>query len=98
MSWYFIVDTYINEESGRGQYDDYIKQVKPIVEKYGGTYLVRTENLYSLCEKRTPQRVIVIRFDTREQLDYCFSSDEYKAIMSKRKNSVDSRAIIAEGL
>ena len=33
-----------------------------------------------------------------ENGDYCFSSDEYKAIMSKRKNSVDSRAIIAEGL
>ena len=40
MSWYFIVDTYIDEESGRGQYDDYIKQVKPIVEKYGGYYAI----------------------------------------------------------
>lgn len=98
MAWYFIVDTYIDEEKGRGDYDDYIQQVKPIVEKFGGVYLVRTEKLYSLCEKRNPQRAIVIRFDTKEQLDNCFSSAEYKAIMSKRLNSVDSRAIIAEGL
>lgn len=98
MAWYFMVDTYIDEEKGRGEYDDYIQQVKPIVEQYGGLYLVRTEKLQNLCQRRNPQRAIVIRFDTREQLDNCFSSDEYKAIISKRMNSVDSRAIIAEGL
>ncbi|MDE7228908.1 MAG: DUF1330 domain-containing protein [Oscillospiraceae bacterium] len=98
MSWYFIVDTYIDEQAGRGEYDEYIRLVKPIVEKYGGKYLVRTENITALSVKRTPNRAIVIKFDSREQLDKCFSSDEYKAIMSKRTNSVDSRAIIAEGL
>ena len=98
MSWYFMVDTYISKEKGRGEYDDYIRQVKPIVEAHGGRYLVRTEQVKHLSEKRTPQRVIVIRFDTRKQLDSCFSSPEYRAIMSKRAESVDSRAIIAEGL
>lgn len=98
MSWYFIVDTYIDEQNGRGEYDEYIRLVKPIVEKYGGKYLVRTENVTSLSDKRTPNRAIVIEFASKEQLNKCFSSDEYKAIMSKRTNSVDSRAIIAEGL
>ncbi len=98
MSWYFIVDTYIDERKGRGEYEEYIRQVKPIVEKYGGKYLVRTENLCSLNNQRTPNRAIVIQFVSKEQLDKCFSSDEYKAIMSKRMNSVESRAIIAEGL
>ena len=36
MSCYFMVDTYIDEEKGRGQYDEYIQQVKPIVESFGG--------------------------------------------------------------
>lgn len=98
MSWYFIVDTYIDGQKGRGEYDDYINLVKPVVEKYGGTYLVRTENLCSLHNKRNPDRIIVIKFDTREDLDVGFSSDAYKAIMSKRINSVDSRAVIVEGL
>lgn len=98
MPWYFIVDTYINVQKGRGEYDNYILEVKPIVENYGGEYLVRTENLCSFNGKRNPQRVIVIRFESREQLDACFSSPEYKAIMSKRTSSVDSRAIIVEGL
>ncbi len=98
MAWYFMVDTYIDEEKGRGEYDDYIRQVKPIVEGYGGRYLVRTEHVNHLSGERTPQRVIVIRFDTREQLDACFSAPEYRAIMSKRAGSVDSRAVIVEGL
>ena len=98
MSWYFMVDTYIDEQKGRGAYEEYIRQVKPIVESYGGRYLVRTENLSALSEERRPDRVIVIRFDSRQQLDGCFSSEGYQAIMSKRTGSVDGRAVIAEGL
>ena len=98
MSWYFMVDTYIDEQKGRGAYEEYIRQVKPIVESYGGRYLVRTENLSALSEERRPDRVIVIRFDSRQQLDACFSYEAYQAIMSKRTGSVDGRAVIAEGL
>ncbi len=98
MSWYFIVDTYIDENKGRGEYDEYIEKVKPIVESYGGKYLVRTDHIYGFCGDRNPQRAIIIRFENKEDLDTCFSSQEYKAIISKRANSVDSRAIIAEGI
>lgn len=98
MAWYFLVDTYIDEHTGRGEYEEYINRVKPIVESYGGQYLVRTEHVYSFCGERNPQRVIIIRFDRKEDLDKCFSSVEYKVIMQKRTDNVDSRAIFAEGL
>ena len=98
MPWYFMVDTYIDEQKGRGMYEDYIREVKPVVERYGGEYLVRTDSLCCLSNERVPQRVIVIRFERKEDLDSCFSSPEYRAIMSKRADSVDSRAIIVEGL
>lgn len=98
MPWYFMVDIYMEEQKGRGAYDEYIRQVKPIVERFGGEYLARTEQVDSLSETRAPQRVILIRFDTRERLEACFSSAEYRAIMAKRSESVDSRAIIVEGI
>lgn len=60
--------------------------------------MVRTENIIASSGKRTPQRVIVIQFLSREKLDACFTSKEYKAIMANRENSVDSRALIVEGL
>ena len=96
MACFFIVDTYIDKNKGRGSYDDYIDQVKPIVESYGGEYLVRTENVTALSPLRKPNRVIIIRFPSREKLDACFASDEYRRIMHERANSVDARALIVE--
>lgn len=93
---YFMVDPYIDENSDIHEYEQYMKEVKDIVLKYHGQYLVRTNHVISLHEKRKPQRVIVIRFDTLENLNQCFSSQEYKQIERKRINSVDSRAIIVK--
>lgn len=96
MSCYFIVDTYINQEKGRGLYDHYIQEVKPIVESYGGEYLVRSEKITSLHPKRNPQRVIIIRFPSRQELEDCFASESYRSIMTERMSSVDARALIVE--
>lgn len=96
MACYFIVDTYIDGDAGRGLYDEYIREVKPIVEGFGGEYLVRTEQIISLHPERTPQRVIIIRFPSRQVLDDCFASDDYRKIMHKRIDSVDARALIVE--
>ncbi|MEA4815115.1 MAG: DUF1330 domain-containing protein [Oscillospiraceae bacterium] len=96
MPYYFIIDTYIQGTENK-EYDEYITEVRPIVEAFGGKYLVRTNDVTSLNEKRCPQRIIVIEFPTKEALDRCFASEEYKAIMMKRVNSVDSRAIIVPG-
>ena len=91
--YYFIIDTYIQALENH-DYEIYITEVKPIVEFYGGEYLVRTNNVICLNEKRQPQRVIIIKFPSKKLLDDCFASDEYKKIMLKRENSVDSRGII----
>ncbi|MGN0351321.1 MAG: DUF1330 domain-containing protein [Roseburia sp.] len=96
MDCYFIVDTYIDEKEGRGLYDEYIRKVRPIVESFGGEYLVRTEKITSLHPQRNPQRVIIIKFPSRQALDACFASDSYQRIMYERINSVDARALIVE--
>ena len=96
MRCYFLVDTYIDDNHDRGLYDEYIREIKPIVEEFGGEYLVRTEKITSLHNKRVPQRVIVIRFPSRQALEACFASERYRKIMDKRIKSVDARAIIVE--
>ncbi len=96
MACFFIVDTYIDKNKGRGSYDDYIEQVKPIVESYGGEYLARSENVTALSPLRKPDRVIIVRFQSREKLDACFASDEYRRIMHERTDSVDARTVIVE--
>ena len=96
MSCFFVVDTYIDEPNSLESYDEYIEQVVPIVERYGGKYIVRSEKITSLSPNRNPQRVIIISFPSREALMCCFESDSYKAIMNKRIESVDARGLIVE--
>lgn len=95
--FYFIAEIYMEGEKGREEYEEYIRSVKPIVEKYKGRYLVRTDKITPLTDKWEPHRVIIIEWDTREQLESCFQSEEYRRIAGKRENSVDSRAVIAKG-
>lgn len=95
---YFIVSVNICKEIGRQEYDDYIVKVKPIVERYGGRYLVRSECATALSDEWQPDRIIVIEWDSREQLDICFRSAEYELIRYQRENFVKSSAVIVEGL
>lgn len=97
MASYFIVSINMKEPGGAGEYKEYIRLVKPIVERYGGRYLVRTEQVDCVGGEWKPDRVIVIRFPDRCSLDACFGSEEYRRIAQKREMSVNSSAVIAEG-
>ena len=96
MSCYFVIDTYIDPDKGRREYDEYIELVKLIVEAHSGEYVVRSEKIIPLNEARNPQRIIIIRFPSKKELFDCFSSQEYRNIQEKRISSVDARAVIVE--
>lgn len=98
MNYYFIISVSFQPGKNRRDYEDYIGMVRPIVETYGGAYVVRDEKIEYLGNSWHPDRVIVIRFPDRESIDRCFSSEEYKQIMSKRTDTVESQAIIVSGV
>lgn len=93
---YFIATINFDDAKDKKPYLDYMKLVQPIVNKYNGKYLVRSEKITSLGTKWSPNRVIIIEFETREELERCFSSKEYRNISSLREDFVDSNAIIIE--
>ncbi|MGN1141726.1 MAG: DUF1330 domain-containing protein [Oliverpabstia sp.] len=93
---YFIVTIQRDRERNCSDYEDYIRMVKPIVERHGGRYLIRSDKVEALQEQWQPDRVIVIAWDTKEQMETCFSSEEYRHIAAKREKTVDSQAIIVE--
>jgi hypothetical protein len=51
MACFFIVDTYIDEDKGRGSYDDYIEKVIPHYEStyiiYDSAYRYRNPDMFS---------------------------------------------------
>ena len=98
MSAYFIVTIHLEETRDRSPYDAYIEQVRPVVEGFGGEYLVRTEAITPFAGDWHPDRLIIIKFPNRETLAACFSSEAYRSIMSLRTETVKTKALIAEGL
>lgn len=88
MAYYFLVDTNIDKNKNREEYNSYIEKVKPIVEKFNGEYVVRKGNAEYLSDKRHSQRVIITKFPDRKSLKECFDSEEYKAIAGKRKKKL----------
>ena len=93
---YFIINIKIPDPDKRCYYDEYIEKVKPIVEKFGGRYIIRSERITALSDSWKPDRIIVIQFTNKEKIYAWLSSPEYKVIASLRENSVESEAVIVE--
>ncbi|MBD3263794.1 MAG: DUF1330 domain-containing protein [Candidatus Omnitrophica bacterium] len=79
-------------------YRRYTEKVYPLVVKYGGRYLVRGGEAYTISGGWQPERIIIIEFSSMEALKECFGSSEYKAIASLREESTRSKAIAVEGI
>ena len=94
MPAHFIVSVTIPDPANRVPYDNYVAKVRPIVERHGGEYLVRSENIRHIAGEWRPDRVIVIRFPDIQALQNCFASSEYKEIEQLRTCSVNASAVI----
>jgi uncharacterized protein (DUF1330 family) len=78
-------------------YSEYVKKVKPFVEKHGGKYLVRGGKTSPFTGGWDPKRLIVIEFPSMEKWAACFKSGEYRKIAPLCENSADTRAVVVEG-
>ena len=94
MPVYLIIDVIVHDAE---IYAQYVQQVPDLVEKYGGSYLVRGGEVFPVSGDWYPQRIILIEFDAIEQVQEFFTSPEYQALVPLRERSTNSRAIIVEG-
>lgn len=96
MPAYFLISVQINDEEDRAPYDEYIRQVIPIVESYGGKYIIRSEKITYMTGTWRPDRMIVIEFPSKKEIDACFTSKEYIKISGLRVNKALSQTIVVE--
>ena len=95
MTVYLIVDTKINDEEA---YEEYKMRAKPIVESYGGEYLVRGGNTtVSENELWTPTRLVVVRFPSRDAAENFLNSDEYAPVKAIRNKYAQTTMSIVDG-
>lgn len=80
------------------QYSAYTQLAPAAFAQYGGRLLARGGRSEALEGRATPQRSVVIEFDSYEQALACYRSAEYQAACAQRQGAARAEVIIVEGL
>ena len=60
-------------------------------------YLVRRGQITAITNNWEPEKIVIIEFRNKEQVQQCFQSPEYLEIAPLREKSTVSKAIMIEG-
>ena len=77
-------------------YAEYVRRDTPILEGYGGRFIVRG-GTSEVPEGTTFQRHVVIEFDDYETARKAYYDDEYQKVADIRRATSDSVIILVEG-
>ena len=94
MPVYLIIDITVIDPD---VYGEFVEQVPAVVEQYGGRYLARSAEVSTMVGDWQPEWIVLIEFQTIEQVQEFFASPEYQALVPLREQSAATRAIIVEG-
>ncbi len=88
-------------------YEEYREAIAPVIARHGGRYLVRSgaksfdrdpaAKLVSPEGEWYPDRIIVLEFDSRAQLQAFVESAENKAIAPLRQRAATTRSVVVDG-
>ncbi|MFG0631629.1 DUF1330 domain-containing protein [Pseudomonas sp. xss_2] len=80
------------------QYQQYTQRAPAAFKAYGGRFLARGGRSEALEGRPTPQRSVVIEFESYEQALACYRSAEYQQACSHRQGVATAEVIIVEGV
>ncbi len=88
------------------QYQQYRLKVEPLIEKFGGKYLVRSGGMaFDTKPERkiipiegnwNPDRFIIVQWNSMEELQAFANSEEYRAVADLREKSANTKSIIVK--
>lgn len=79
-------------------YPDYVAMVLPIVEKFGGEFIVRGGRSQSYEGTPPGDRNVVIRFPSYEAAEAWYHSEDYAEAKALRQSASTSVQTIVEGV
>ncbi|HEK1691023.1 hypothetical protein PpSQ1_25475 [Pseudomonas putida] len=79
------------------QYQQYTQRAPAAFAAYGGRFLARGGRSEAMEGRPTPQRSVVIEFQTYEQALACYRSELYQQACSHRQGVARAEVIIVEG-
>jgi len=96
MSAYCVFDNLEVVDSAK--LDEYRSRVLPVVERYGGRYIVVGGKMDIVEGNWKPTFPVIIEFPGLEQAYRWYGSDEYRELKALRLSAVRSNAVFIEGL
>jgi uncharacterized protein (DUF1330 family) len=94
MVAYVIADTDITDHK---TYDEYKRQVLPLIEKFGGKFVVRGGAHEVLEGDWKPKRVVVIQFPDMAAARTWYNSPEYAPLLALRKPAATDHLVLVDG-
>ena len=95
MAAFLIADIHITDPT---RYEDYKRQVAPLIARFGGRYVARGGKHEVLEGDWEPHRLVVLEFPDMASLKAWYDSPEYAPIKRIRDNAAKGRLIALEGL
>ena len=95
MKYYAVAEI---EVTDRSWVLEYVENVTPMVESYGGRYLARTSRIEKLeGERRTPQIFLIIEWPSREAALAFYESEEYRPYRESRLQGSKNEFLLVAG-
>jgi uncharacterized protein (DUF1330 family) len=95
MAAYVIAEMLITDPQ---TYDEYKKQVGPLVAKFGGRFIVRGGQHEVLEGDRQVHRIVVLEFPSMEVLKSWYNSPEYAPLLAMRQRASKGSLVVVEGV
>ena len=95
MAVYAVVNVRITDPD---RYAEYREQAPPTIARYGGKYLARGGTTEVLEGEWSPQRLVILKFESMERFHEWYSSPEYAPLKQVRGEAAISDFVVVEGL
>lgn len=79
------------------KFNAYRERVPPVIEKFGGRYLIRAGELHPIEGDLGLQRLVVLEFPSMEAARRFYDSPEYAPLLRLRLDSTASDIVLVEG-
>jgi len=93
---YFLVD--IREVKDAAKVEQYRARVAPVVEKFGGRYLVRGGPFEVVEGTYQPVMLVMLEFPSMDQARRWYDSEEYRDLKQLRLTATVSNGVFMTGL
>jgi uncharacterized protein (DUF1330 family) len=94
MAVYAVVNIRITDPD---RYAEYIEQAPSTIAHYGGKYLARGSKVEVLEGEWTPQRLVILEFESTERFNEWYNSPEYAPLKQVRGETTVSDFVVVEG-